>query len=83
MINDVEGKKLVNVTDLKGYCLIPHIPFGMHSVTVTTGHNSREFGPFDFKKGHSLTQHFVTVPVFGQTGTTTTTETPTVAVDNQ
>jgi hypothetical protein len=80
-VDDQEGKKLVGITDLNGYTLVAHIPFGSHTVTVTTGKNSRVYGPYDFKKGHSLTKHFITVPDFGSTATVS--ETPKVEVDNK
>jgi len=56
----VDGTNLTALTDEKGYCLIPNIPFGDHIITITTGSATRSFGPFLFKKGKSLTKHFTT-----------------------
>jgi hypothetical protein len=68
----IDGTDLKVATDASGYGLISDIPFGWHTVTVITGTNSRTFGPFDFKKGQSLTKKFVTVPAFSTPSTTTT-----------
>jgi hypothetical protein len=60
----IDGTDRKAATDAFGYCLINDIPFGQRTVTVVTGVNSRTFGPFDFKKGQSLTKQFITLPAF-------------------
>jgi hypothetical protein len=60
----INGTELSNITSENGYSLISGIPFGEHTVTVTTGTNIRTFGPFLFKKGKSLTKYFTTAPPF-------------------
>jgi len=75
----IDGTELTGTTDNTGYCLITKIPFGWHSVTVTTGTNTRTFGPFEFKLGHSLSLHFITAPSFG---TVTKTESVPVEVNS-
>ncbi len=60
----IDGDAITESTDNKGYALLSGITFGSHTVTVITGENSKTFGPFDFKKGQSLTQHFIVAPVF-------------------
>jgi hypothetical protein len=67
----IDGTDRKAATDASGYCLINEIPFGQHTVTVVTGSNTRTFGPFDFKKGQSLSKQFVTVPAFATTAVTT------------
>jgi hypothetical protein len=80
-VDTVDGNKHIGITNQKGYALVSHIPFGSWSVTVTVGKVSKVYGPYHFKKGHSLTVHFITAPEFG--GSATVTETPTVTIDNQ
>jgi hypothetical protein len=75
----VDGTELSGTTDENGYILISKVPFGTHNVTVTTGTNVRNFGPYTFKKGHSLTVHFTTAPAFGSS---TVTETPVIEETN-
>ena len=43
--------------DLTGYALVDHIPFGIHQFTLTTQSSTNTYGPYDFKKGKSLTFH--------------------------
>ena len=53
-----------NVTNQNGYCLLNHLPFTKkkqpltQKVKVTVDTISKEFGPFRFKKGKSLTMRF-------------------------
>ncbi len=70
----ISGTDLVGITDDAGYSLISGIPFGSHSVTIITGTNSKTFGPFDFKKGQSLTQHFTVAPAFASAAKSTATK---------
>jgi hypothetical protein len=75
----IDDTVLTGTTDALGYCLITKIPFGWHSVTVTAGENTKTWGPFEFKKGHSLTKHFVSAPAFA---TASKTEAPKQEVNN-
>jgi hypothetical protein len=75
----IDGTDLTSTTNEEGYALVTKIPFGWYTVTITTGDNIRAFGPFEFKKGHSLTVHCTTAPTFG---TVTKTETTPVEVNS-
>jgi len=54
----IQGTQVTGMTDDSGYCFLDGFGFGDFSVTVTTQAGSYVFGPFDFKKGESLTLHF-------------------------
>ncbi len=68
--------------DLNGYCLVDQIPFGTHQFALTTPTFEKVYGPYDFKKGHSITLHVQisnTGALVKETSTVTKTE-ETVAV---
>jgi hypothetical protein len=74
----IDGTDISGFTDpTTGYLLLTGIPFGPHTVTIVTGTNSKTFGPFDFKKGHSLTEHFIVAPAFAEPAKTITDNTET------
>jgi hypothetical protein len=76
----IDGTDISAYSDPKtGYCLISGIPFGEHTVTVVTGENSKTFGPYDFKKGQSITKHFTVAPAFAPAAKSTTSNQKTLA----
>lgn len=64
------GTDRSNTLDTQGYALVDHIPFGTHQVSVATPSGTEFYGPFDFKKGKSLTLH-VQIGEFASTGSAT------------